>query len=350
MADSLLTKFSGLLNNAPADAVAMDFASNALRVVRMRKAGGNPSIAAMEKLAPMGIHQVMSESTGSLPDDIDIVPLSSRLRARYASLICPGYAAVIKMLRVPESFDIGNEEQLASRLGLDDPEAFRVAARVLHPGTGRTEGRVLAAAMPERMARALLQCLPSAGLPAPRAIELAELAVINAFVNDPAIAARDDAYGLIHFDHDFSVLALFNKGMLSQFRAFKMGAATLLKKVSAALNVDQETASGVLLDGAFDISHIIEEDARDVRGQYVICRDFMERSENCQLECLYVSGSQALSLPFVENAHIPEALDQWNVMQRFEQSTPDDTEEQDFPDTWCWTAAIGGALGLLEQT
>lgn len=136
---------------------------------------------------------------------------------------------------------------------------MRIAHRNLAAGSAKSEARILVAAMPQRDAESLMLQLPSAGIPAARALDLSEVAVLNAFQNDPALANREDAFGLIHIDHEFSLIALFNAGVLSHIRIFPFGAVAVLQKIMHTLNVDQPTAEGVLTDGAFDISHLIEE-------------------------------------------------------------------------------------------
>ena len=222
---------------------------------------------------------------------------------------------------------------------------MRVASRVILPGAPKVEARILASVMPEKQAASLLGLMPKSGVPAARSIEVAELAVINAFHQDPQFAAYEQPYGLIHFDHDFSLIALFNKRVLSQIRLSPFGVAAVLQKVARALNVDAQTAEGVLMDGAFDISHLIEEGAREIRKELVICRDFMERSENCTLEKLFVSGPSSLVKPFMAGLPHPELISAWNVLTAFE--TSGTLPEEVASEPWRFAAAIGSCLGVL---
>ncbi len=304
-------------------------------------------LTALELLPATPIPQGFS---GDADPEMKVLSLSAKVRGRYAALLAPGFSSVIKMLRVPESFDPDDPAQALARMGVAQPETYRAATRVIEPATARGEGRVLAVAMPERLAKALLALLPETGMPAPRSIELSDLAVLNAFTRDPAVRDRRGAFGFAHFDHDFSVVAVFNNGLLSQIRSFKRGSAVMLKKVASALNVDLETASGVLQDGAFDITHMIEEDMREVRGQYVICRDYMERSENCRVDRLYLSGAPSLLRPFAGSGHMPETVTDWNVLDRFGAQTAEMVQREYPGDAWRWTAAVGACLGLLESS
>ena len=331
-----LQNLKSLFNRAPADAVGINHASNGLRVVRMKKNGNELSVASAAILEPVAI------------EDGAVEPLSLpiKLRGRYAALSLPSRPAAVKLLRVPDTFDPGNTEEVMARMAREDNDEVRLATRVLIPGAHKVEARLLAAIMPEAHAAGLLRLMPAAGVPAARAIELAELAVINAFHNDSRFADDKQPRGLIHFDHDFSLIALFNENLLSQIRIFPFGVVAVLQKVSKALNVDEATAEGVLMDGAFDISHLIEDGFRDIRGQLVICRDFMERSENCSLEQIYVSGPASLVRPFTAGMPNPEQVEAWDVLAAYPEAA-DHIAEELTSDSWRFAAAVGSCLGVL---
>ncbi len=351
MLSTFWTQIKSWVNRAPADVVGIDCASNGVRLARIRQGANSPLLAGLDTLPSVAIDEVTRTSTGPFPKSIDVLPIPLKVRAKYAALSAPSSEAVIKMLRVPDQFDSSDAKDVAARLGVEQTDGYRVASRMLQAGTPRSEGHVLAAAMPDRLAAALLELLPSAGLPAPRALLFSEMGVLNAFLNDPTVKAKEETVGLIHFDQDFSVIGLFHHGLLSQFRTFSLGAATLLKKVSRALNVDEETAAGVLLDGAFDISHMIEDDYRSLKGHYVICRDFMERSENCRLQRLYITGPPALKQPFYADAQIEDKLTDWDPLARWQAAANGQElfSSEQAVDSWRWAAAMGGALSLLER-
>ncbi len=342
-------KFKELLNRVPTDVVALDCATNAVRAVRMRKTSAGLSVVGAELLPASPVHAAVDSSADPLPSEIRELSLPARIRGRYAALMAPGTRAVLKLLRLPEKFDLSDRDQVLSRLGFDKPEGFRVATRVVQPATARTEALVLATALPDRMAEALLKLLPKAGLPAPRFIGISELGLVNAFHNDPRRVGDGSAHGLIHFDHDFSLLALFNQEHLSQLRTFPFGMASVFSRIMKVLNLDAETAAGVLSDGAFDVSHMVEEQTREIRGQYVICRDFMERSENCSLKKLYVSGPAALGSLFLQEAQPSEPREPWNALDGYPDRAGGCMAERLALDSWSLSAAIGACAGVLES-
>jgi Tfp pilus assembly PilM family ATPase len=338
-----LENLKKLINRAPADVVGIDCASNAIRTVRMKKSGTLVEITACTLLPARP--EIFSDEIS--PAKLEPLPLSSRLRGRFAALAAPSKPGAVKVLRVPESFDTNNRDEVLNRMALEKDLDARVSTTVILPGAPKVEARILAAILPEVQASALLKLLPAAGTPAPRLIDLSETCVINAFANDPRFATDETARGLIHFDHDFSLIALFNNTVLSQLRIFPFGAAAVSRKVMKALNVDQATAEGVITDGAFDISHLIEDGAREMRSQLVISRDFMERSENCTLEQLHVSGPSTLIKPFVEGMSTREQIIPWNVLEGFGEDSLKAIPEELAAEAWRLTAAIGAGLGVL---
>lgn len=329
---------------APADVVGISCATSGTFFARMKMAGSTPALIGLGSGPPVtGLYASPNDHTAQL------VPLDvpAKLRGRYASLCLSGHNGVSKILRVQESFDVENRAEVVARMALEQADDLRIATRLLVPGGAKSEARVLAAAFPERQAASMLRLLPAAGTPAPRAIVPAELAVINAFCNDPLFARREDTIGLIHFDHDFSMIALFNDGILSQLRIFAFGVADVLRKLIQSLNVDQQTAEGVLIDGAFDIAHLIEEGCRDLRAQLVISRDFMERSENCTLEKIYLSGPVSLTKPFAQSLAMGDGMEEWNVLEAYADSTSGLMEDALASEPWRLVSAIGSSLGVL---
>lgn len=340
---SALDQIKSLTNRAITDVVGLHVSSNGTRVVRMKKSGADPVIIGAAMLPPALVGLSGNE------EDARVSPLDLpvKLRGRYAALSVASRQGAVKLLRVPDSFRPDNRDDVMVRLACDQPREQRFATKVLIPAAGKNEARVLASAMPDTRARQLLKLMPTAGTPAARLVEVAELGVINAFHNDPRFRDHEDAYGLIHFDHDFSLVALFNNKILSQIRTFNFGISSVLLRVMKALNVDEPTAEGVLMDGAFDISHLIEDGAREIQAQLVICRDFMERSENCSLENLYVSGPAALTVPLGANRSNQQTMTPWNVLDAYAAQGEDAVPEELIPDSWRLAAAIGSCLGLL---
>lgn len=342
---SALDHIKNLTNRAITDVIGIHPSSSGLHAVRMKKTGDHCVLAAAALLPPVRIDEDdEDENEAARIDPIDWPP---KLRARYAALATPARRGAVKLLRVPESFNPEHREEVMSRMACKNPDELRFATKTLIPGAGKTEARVLASALPDAWVANLLNLIPSTGSPAARLIEASEVAVINAFHNDPGVLAQEHAYGLIHFDYDFSLIALFNNRVLSQVRTFPFGISAVLQRVMKSLNVDETTAGGVLMDGAFDISHLIEDGIREIQGQLVVCRDFMERSENCALENLHISGPAALIGPVSSNMTGPDAWVAWNPPDAYTVTDEESVPEGLRSDTWRLAVPIGLCLGLL---
>lgn len=340
------SKLKGLAQRTPNDVVGVDFASNRSRVVRLKRGPAGMQIAAAGLMDPItALQQSTPQDASAEVVKLDFAPA---VKGRFAALSVCGQQAALKILRVPDGVDLSKDEEVATRCGLDSAAGYRCGHRVLLPPAARAEGRVLGLAFPEWQAEAMIACLPDTGTPAPRAVLISELSVINAFLNDPRFAAKKDAFGILHFDHDFSVIALFNDGVLSQLRTFSFGGAAVSAKVMQALNIDEPTAFGVLQDGAFDISHLLEEGTHEIRTQMVITRDFMERSENCVMEKLYLSGPETLTQPFKQSLASEDHFAEWRVNEAFETAAGAELDERLVQEPWQMTAAIGAALSVLE--
>jgi Tfp pilus assembly PilM family ATPase len=340
------SKLKGLAQRAPTDVVGVDFASNGSRAVRLKRGpnGIQVTAAALIDAFPALQESTENEASGKVAK-LDLPPA---LKARFAALSISGRHSALKILRVPDGVDLQNDAEVATRCGLDSAAGYRCGHRILIPPAARTEGRVLGLAFPEWQAQGMIACMPDTGTPAPRAVLISELSVINAFLNDKRFADKKEAFGLLHFDQDFSVIALFHDGVLSQLRTFVFGVAAVSAKVMRALNIDEETAFGVLQDGAFDISHLLEEGTHEIRSQMVITRDFMERSENCVMEKLYLSGPETLTNPFKQSLATDDHLEEWRVNEAYEAVTGAEVEDRLVQEPWRMTAAIGAALSVLE--
>ncbi len=339
-----LNNIKKMLDRSTVDVCGVSASSAGVTMVRVKKAGGNYTLAAAERFSEYRMHNA-SKGDDSLEKKALNFP--GRLKARYAALCCDVERGCMKILRVPDSFDMENRTDVMSRLALDESLPVRLAHRVIMPGGSKSDARILVSAMLEDRISSLMSLLPQAGMPAARLVQSSELAVINAFHHDPRLADEEDPYCVIHFDYDFCVVAMFNEGNLSQFKTFHHGVAVVLRKIAAALNVDESTAMGVLIDGAFDISHMIEDSLRDMRSHVVVSRDFMERSENCVMSKIFCSGPDSLTRPFLADLPGGDQSSSWSVLDMCEQGADEDLQMELRSEPWQLAAPFGAAIGLL---
>ncbi len=343
----LLEKLKHLAERKPTDAIALDCSTDAVRAVRLRQAPGGVTLTAVDELPPVPLDAARSALGDGIELKIKELALPPPLRARYAVLLAPAGSAAIKLLRFPEEVDLNDPQKVRGRMGLEEGR-YRIGTQVIQTSGTKREALALGVALPEPLARALLELMPKSGLPAPHALQASELAVLNAFASDPAFANDPPPCGFIHFDHDFSIVALFNAGQISQLRTFSFGLAAVIQRIVKTLNVDHATASGVVSDGAFDISSLIETEIREIRGQYVISRDFMERNENCRLQQVYLSGPRPLTAPFAGGEKASVKAIHWNVLDLFDQRIEGELPDSLIDTPWKLTAAIGAGMGVLS--
>ena len=83
-------KLNDLMNRPPTDVVGLDCATSGVRAVRMKKTANGYSVTGAEVLPPAPVHAVMDAEDGEMPEGLDVLALSPRVRGRYAALLVPG--------------------------------------------------------------------------------------------------------------------------------------------------------------------------------------------------------------------------------------------------------------------
>lgn len=275
--------------------------------------------------------------------------LSPRLRARYVALTVSSGDALIKLLSFPGRFDTSAEEKIAESLGLEKPEDFRIAYRLIREGHARAESRVLAVAMPDDQA-SQVTALFSSGLPAPFSLEQSGLAALSAFAHGPLRRNGDQTVGVIEFGDSGALVAFFHRGVLALVRQFTVGAHAVLSRVQETLNVDPETAKGILGDQAFDTSQPVMEVLSPLIKQVVVSRDFVERREDCHVEKLFVSGGVVAS-PEVRKelrSALDVETDVWSPMEGLN-VVADAIPQTLVGQEWRLASAAGACIAAFEE-
>jgi len=336
----------GRLKSKPTDVVGIDVGTAATKVVRMQRHGQTPTVVAAEILPAV---RFAAEDSPEPPHP-PLLELPPRLKGRYGCLAFTGENAVIKLLTFPGAFDEHGEERLVESMGLENPENYRLAYKVVSEGHGRSESRVLGVAVLEKEAQMFPRLLAS-GFPVPFSLEVSGLASMTAFLHTIPSSAMEQALGVIEFGASVSTLALFNRGVLALIRRFNFGVSDLLAKVRAQLGVDEETARGIISDGSFDISQSVVEVLDPLVKQLRISRDFVERRENCRLAGIYVSGALARAggaLGEIEALMEIEVL-LWNPLENL-RVAKGALPEWLTGSEWQLAGAVGACLATFEET
>ncbi len=358
----LLDKFK----RKPNDVVGIDIGSTSIKIVRMKKISETetiitavdvippPVIQVTEPLAPAAAPVGKKEQTdtvAALPTfNVTPIELPARIRGKYAAFTVTGNSAVVKLVSLPGAFDAAAEEKVISSLGLDDPNLYRIGYKILVEGHGKNETKVLAVALPERDA-IIAPMLTPAGLPAPFSIEVAGLATLTSFMTTAAIQHAEEAIGVLEFETTTTTYAIFNKGVLSLIRRFDFGTATIIEKVQEALGVDQETAQGIIADGAFDISQAISDVMDPFIKQLTVSKDFIERRENCHVLKMYIAGGLVVSRDAIAELNSAMGIEilTWNPFAGLNMA-PDAMDEKFKGQEWRFAAALGACLATFEET
>jgi Tfp pilus assembly PilM family ATPase len=330
----------------PADVVGIDIGSTGTKVVRLQKHGTEITLAAAEILGPVAL----AGKAAPAPEAVPALNLPARLRGRYGALALTADTAVVKILTFPGPFDDKAEEKVVESMGVENPDAYRIAYKVVSEGHGRSESRVLAVAMPDELARLAPRLLPS-GWPVPFSTEVSALAALSAFLHAQGERNGEQAVGVFEFGAAISTLAIFNKRLLTLIRRFSIGTYSLIAKVRERLGVDEETARNIMADGSFDISQPVNEVLEPLVKQLIVSRDFVERRENCRIARIYVSGGLALASHAMDEirASMEVEVVGWNPLEGVrvaKGALPDGLSGRE----WQLAGAVGAALAILEET
>jgi len=335
-------EFLDRLKRGPRDIVGIDLGSTGTKAVRIRKTDSQNTVLGVALLPAVG----RPWQEGEPPPEA--IALPAKLRARYAALSLSGEEVVIKLL----SLSVHSDTAIADKVvqSMDSPDDYRVAYKVVSEGHGRTDTRVLAVSLPETQAQSACMLLPS-GLPAPYSLEVSGLATLTAFSHTVGLQHAEDAVGVIDFGANASTFALFNKGSPALVRRFEIGTNAILEKVQETLGVDEQTARGIIADGAFDISQSVGEVLEILMKQLVVSRDFVERKENCRFSIMYVSGGLAASRDSLDEmrSSMGVNVESWNPFEGLnlaQGAFPEQLAGQE----WRFSAAVGACLGTFEAT
>lgn len=262
------------------DVLGLDIGSSGTKAVRVKLIRGVPTVMAVDLLPVVSL----SES-----DEEPVVPfiIPKALKARYVAVAVSRGGGIVKLLTFPAHSGKTNDEHVNELMGMGDDSNFRLGYEILLES--RTEVRALASALPDALARKICQLFPI-GLPAPCSIEMSGLASLTAFSQLGGHENKEEGYAVVDFGATVTLVAFFNKNILTLVRKFDFGTTHILKKLQASLGVDQDVALGILNDGSFDVTKVVHQAMESFLQQLIISWDFVERRENTHITKIYVCG------------------------------------------------------------
>ncbi|HBA85828.1 MAG TPA: hypothetical protein DCZ95_17230 [Verrucomicrobia bacterium] len=341
---SLLEQFKMNPRRGPSDLLGVDIASSGTKVVRLRRNKDKLTLVGAAILPAISLKPTEPEQSEPLLSAL----IPKALIANYASLAVTGESTVVRLLSLPGHTEQTQlvESQVREHIGIEGE--YRLGYVITSPPKGKSETKLLVAAMPEPEAKSLLN-LVRTGAPAPFSIEVSGLAVLNAFLQGPGAAMEQDSIGLLDAGAKVSFLALFSKGNLALVRKFDFGGDALTAKVQQQLGVNREIAQGIVSDGSFDISQSVHDVMDPFLRQLSISRDFVERREDCRLSKLYLSGGMSLSKYWLDELRKTTGIesqtwDPFDGLAIAPSAIPDEFKNQKTR----FTAAVGAALGAFS--
>ena len=324
----------------PTDVNGIDLDTSGTKIVRVRKTG--------EEFTLLGVDVLPAIDCSQQPAHTLTIP--AKLRASYAALCLNAHGTSLKILTTPGAIDESFDQKLARNLGLAEDTEDRLGYRLLAEGSGRTESRVLAVGIPEHDATNCLSLFPS-GLPAPWSLEASPVATLTAFEAGPVMTQESPTLGLIDFSSRACCFSIFHKKSLVLLRSFDFGTEKVFSKITTSLNVDHATASNILADEAFDVSDLLHDILQPLFSQLVVSKEFIERRDSCSVQALYISGAFSKSdtaIRLMEKA-LNISILPWDPFSIPNLSTPTPLSEEYDRNRWQFGAALGAALGALEE-
>lgn len=320
------------------DVLAVDLGASGTKVVRFRKVGTEELVVAVDLLPRIEVPAGDSATMAPLQ-------LDKALKARYVAMAGAGAAAIVKLITFPSHSEKSPDAHVNELMGLGDAANFRMGYEIV--SETRAERRVLAVAIPERDAQAMLALFPS-GTPAPCSIEVSGLAGLTAFERGPGIAQKEGCVAAIECGADSTLVAFYNKGVMVLVRKFDFGANSILKKLQGSLGVDEEVAAGILNDGSFDISQILHHAMESFLQQLVISWDFVERREDVRVGALYACGGGVLMRSWVQEMETatgqkPQLWNPFEGLKLAEGAFPERLKGQESR----FAVAVGAGLSML---
>lgn len=335
--------FAGKFNKRVQDITAVDLDAMGSPCVRLKQYGDKATVVSADVLAPVDFSAGAGEKHAAFA-------LPRHLSAKQAAIAVSTRAAVIKLISHPGHVDAEFESRIRDYMGLDDGD-FRIGYTVVSQGHGRSETRVLTAAIPENAARAAIKMF--SGAPAPFSLEASGAAIVGAFATGRGKSFKEESVGMAECGADSSVMAFFNKGELSLLRKLDFGFCDVSARVEKDLGVDRATASQIISDGAFDISQSVHETVEQFVKQLVISRHFVERRENCRISRFFLFGAAAASKDWANEVKAAMGFDveAWDPFSIPEVEVAEGALSEAADKTrFRFAAAMGAGLGALGQS
>ncbi len=319
--------------------LGLDFATTGVKMVRVRRAKGALAVVGVNMLPPFDL--TAKGETISIPRE---------MRTNYVALGATFERSVFRVVYLPlAAEDTADNLQPKLREQLSVGEDFRASFQVLSKGGAKQDSALLAVAVPETDAKALLAQF-AAGAPAPYSMEVAGIATLNAFLSTREHSLSDQAVCLIESGARVTTMTFLERGKMVLTGKFNVGGDTLKSIIQTQLGVDADMARTIMSGGSIDISSSVKEVMTAFLRQLSISRDFVERQKKCRVAQLFLSGGMSQSPYWVQA--IQETLgmngtvwDPFEGMEVAPEAIPDAFASQRHR----FAAALGVVVGAFDS-
>ena len=327
---------------SPSEVIGLDIATTGVKAVLMKKTKDGLIVTNVAIFSAMVLG-------GGDESKKPVLALPKKMLTNYAALTISGDGSSVRILGLQGSpnANLIDGAQLREQAGLS--QDYRMGFAVAMVGKGKQETKLLVVGLPEKEVQSVLG-LVAVGAPAPCSLELSGLSSLAAFLRGPGKAHERDAVAVIDAGARLTFMSVFNKGVLVLVRKFELGSESIVTNVQQQLNVDHDTARGIISDGSFDISQSVRAVMDPFLRQLTISKDFVERREDCRVVKCYLSGGTNLSMYWSEEIRNAAGVESefWNPfgdLRMADGAYPADLAGQEPR----FAAAVGACLGVLEK-
>lgn len=287
--------------------LGIDLGTTSIKLVRLRKNGpGNFSLIEADVLPPP------EPPASGKPA---VLTLDKKLHTTYAAVCYSGRSAAIRFIDVPAKMSSGKllEGRLRKQLSLG--QEYRIGSAIAKEGPADGDHQVLVVAALETEVAGIRRMIPE-DRPSILSLEVSGLAALHSFEHTAA-ARAPGAVCYIEAGAEVTMVSFLVNGRLALARKFEYGTHHIVARLRELLDVDEESAIGVLYGDPAAVAGAGEDPMASFMKQLVTSRQFVEKSENTPVTACYASGGLSYS-PYClaqiqETLGVPVSI--WNPLE-----------------------------------
>lgn len=287
------------------EAVGIDLGNTSIKIVRVKKVGNSYSLVETDVLEPID----WQSGEGNL------ISLDKRLQTSYAAICYAGLDSVIRYLDMPSKLS-GRimENRLRKQLGVNAD--YRLNSTVAVPNASGDDKKIVAVAVPHTDIESIKNIV-AGSKPSVISLEIAGLAALHTIEATDEVKNAKEAVCYVESGAEVTVVSFFVGGQLVLTRKFEYGGSELVARIRESLSVEHNEALGMIFDDATKLNDSSETPMAPFLKQLTISRHYIERSEECAIEKVYVSGGLSYSPYWIEQIKLTMGaeVEIWNPFE-----------------------------------